>query len=126
MAGFKDSNFLERRTAATKAKKAALEKFRTNTAANDSIFAQRQAGLQATRVARDIRAADRKTARTAREAEVAAQASRDQELKAKGDRDAAAQKERDRAEQAERKIALEAEGKKARDARYAARKARKK
>ena len=126
MAGFKDSNFLERRTAATKAKKAALEKFRANTAANDSNFAERQAGLQATREARDTRAADRKTARTAREAGVAAQATRDQELKAQADREAAAQKERDRAEHAEREIALQVEGKKARDARYAARKARQK
>ena len=126
MAGFKDTDFLERRTAATKAKKAALDKFRANTAANDSSFAERQAGLQATRVARDMRAADRKTARTARDAEITAQSKRDQEATAQTDRDAAAQKERDRAQHAEREIALQAEGKKARDARYAARKARQK
>jgi hypothetical protein len=126
MAGFKDADFLERRKAATKAKKAALEKFRANAAANDSNFAERQAGLQATREARDTRAADRKAARTAHDAEIAAQSKRDHEAMAQADQDAATQKERDRAQHAEREIALQAEGKKARDARYAARKARQK
>ena len=126
MAGFKDADFLDRRKAATKAKKAALEKFRANAAASDSNFAERQAGLQATRVARDSRAANRKADRTARDAEIDAQAKRDHAAKAQTERDAATQKERDRAQHAEREIALQAEGKKARDARYAARKARQK
>jgi uncharacterized protein DUF6481 len=126
MAGFKDADFLERRTAATKAKKAALEKFRATTAANEPHFAERQAGLQATRVARDTRAADRMVARAARDADIAVQATRAREVSAQADRDAAAQKERDRAEHAERETALQADRKKARDARYAARKARQK
>ena len=44
--GFKDPGYLERKSAATDAKKAALEKFRANAAANAPAAAERQAGQE--------------------------------------------------------------------------------
>ena len=66
MGGFKDPGYLERKSAATDAKKAALEKFRASSAANDPAAAERQASRQAASIARDARAAERKAARDAR------------------------------------------------------------
>ena len=121
MAIFKNANFDERRNAAEAAKKAKLEKFRALTAQINEGAAERQTTRQEIIAARDVRAAEREAARLANEARSAEdQAAREIVVKAE-------QTERDAktAEQAEREVASGAERKAARDARYAARKARK-
>jgi hypothetical protein len=122
MSGFKDSDFVERRSAAAKARQAALEKFRAAPGPGHPAFAEREAARQAVQAARDVRAAQREIAKKQREVEIAEGVARD----AQADRQAAERASRDAAEQAQRAIASEAERKAARDARYAARKARKK
>jgi hypothetical protein len=121
MAIFKNANFDERRNAAEAAKKAKLEKFRALTAQINENAAERQTARQAIIAARDVRAAEREADRLANEARAAEdQAARETALEAEqADRDARA------VEQAEREVASAAERKAARDARYAARKARK-
>jgi hypothetical protein len=126
MGGFKDPGYLERKSAATDARKAALEKFRANSAANDPAAAERQASRQAVSIARDARAVARKAAKAAREIEVAEEAVRARELAEQADRDAAAQAKRESAEKATREYTEQTDRKAARDARYAARKARNK
>jgi hypothetical protein len=120
MAIFKTANFDERRNAAEAAKAARLEKFRALSAQINEGAAERQAARQAIVAAREVRAAERETARLAAEARAAeSEAARETALKAEQaerDANAAEQAARDAAEQAERKAA--------RDARYAARKAR--
>jgi Family of unknown function (DUF6481) len=126
MGGFKDPGYLERKSAATDARKAALEKFRANSAVNDPAAAERQASRQAVSIARDARAVARKAAKAAREIEVAEEAVRARELAEQADRDAAAQAKRESAEKATREYTEQTDRKAARDARYAARKARNK
>jgi hypothetical protein len=118
---FKNASFGERRNAAEAAKKAKLEKFRALTAHINENAAERLSARQAIIAARDVRAAEREAARLATEARaVEDQAAREMALKVEqADRDAKA------AEQAEQDAAAAAERKAARDARYAARKARK-
>ena len=121
MARFKNANFDERRSAAEAAKKVKLEKFRALTAQINEGAAERLTARQAIIAARDVRAAEREAVRLATEARAAEnQAAREMALKAE-------QAERDASvvEQAEREVASAAERKAARDARYAARKARK-
>jgi hypothetical protein len=113
----KELDFVERRNAAANAKKAALEKFRANAA--DPAAAQRQQERSAS-------AAERAAAKAARELEKAERKAREAELAAQAAREAAAQAKREEAEKADREVALQAEMKLARDARYAARKARSK
>jgi hypothetical protein len=121
MAIFKNADFDERRSAAEAAKKAKLEKFRALTAQINEGAAERLAARQAIIAARDVRAAEREAVRLAAEARAAEdRAAQEMVLKAEqAERDARA------AEQAERELAAAAERKAARDARYAARKARK-
>src|ERR1700731_2183143 len=126
MGGFKDPDYLQRKSAAMDARKAALEKFRAGTAANNPAAAERQVTRQAVSAARDVRAATRKAAKAAREIEVAQEAARAQELAAQAERDAAVRAKREAAEKATRELAEQADRKAARDVRYAARKARKK
>lgn len=115
MSSFKNPGFADRLGAAANAKKALLEKFREQPGADDPAVAERQAARQAAAIAREARAAERKAAREAQKAaEIAEQAARE------------ANEAREAAERAEREVALEAERKAARDARYAARKARSK
>lgn len=112
---FKDTNFNDRRSAAATAKQSALEKFRAKIA--DPTLAERQAAHDAIAAARELRVAERKAAKEAEEAK----------LKAEAERLAIEQAEREEAEriEAEKKAAeLKAAQKAARDARYAARKAR--
>ena len=118
MSFFKQPDFAERMKAASNAKKTALEKFRDRPTANDPAFAERQAAKGAVRVARDARTAKRKSARAAEK--VAQEAARQLSMEAE-----AAAYEADAQEQAARELALKAEQKVGRDARYAARKARK-
>ena len=47
MGGFKDPDYLQRKSAAMDARKAALEKFRAGTAANNPAAAERQATIAA-------------------------------------------------------------------------------
>jgi membrane protein involved in colicin uptake len=117
----RNPNFDERRNAAEAAKKAKLEKFRALTALMNEGAAERQATRQAIVAARDVRAAERAAAQLDDETHAAEdQAAREIALKAEqAERDAKA------TEQAEREVASAAERKAARDARYAARKARK-
>jgi hypothetical protein len=117
MAGFRDLNFIERRNAATNAKKAALERFRANAA--DPAFAERQK-------ARTASAADRVEAKRVREIEKAERKARDAKLAMDAKHEAASQAERTLTEKTNRDLALRAERKTARDARYAARKSRSK
>jgi hypothetical protein len=121
MAIFKNANFDERRNAAEAAKKAKLEKFRALTAQSNEGAAERLATRQEIVAARDVRAAEREGVRLANEARSAEdQAARAIILKTEqAEHDAKA------AEKAEREVASAAERKAARDARYAARKARK-
>ena len=113
----KAPDFVERRNAATNAKKAALEKFRAH--AIDPALAERQA-------ARLALAGERTAAKKAREIKKAERKAHDAELAMEAKRAADAQAERALAEAATRELALQTERKAARDARYAARKARSK
>ena len=117
MGGFKHPDFLERQEAAAKARQAALEKFRASAA--DPAFAERQ-------TARTASAADRTAVRKARAVAKAEKSALDAEAAKQAERDAAEQAGRALAENANRELALRAESKAARDARYAARKARSK
>jgi hypothetical protein len=145
---FKSPSFGDRMGASAKAKKAALERFRVKSA--DPAATERQAAREAAQLARDGRDSERRIARQEAEARAAADqraqaAMRDAERAAE---EAARVAEQARlAEQAAREIAEEAERratilskasakaetdttllavqKAARDARYAARKARK-
>ncbi len=109
-----NTNLTDRLEAAAKAKQAMLEKFRTRPAADDPAVIARQEARQAISDARAARVAEREAAHAAQAAQVA-------------EREAAiaAQAAREAAEATEREAALEVERKAARDARYAARKARK-
>jgi hypothetical protein len=126
MGGFKDPDFLQRQSAAANAKKAALERYRAGTAADNPAVAERAAARQAVATAREQRAAARQAAKGAAALAAAKEAERAREAAKEVAREAAAAAERERAEQAAREAALEGERKAARDARYAARKDRQK
>jgi type II secretory pathway component PulM len=113
MNGFRDDDFGERLSKAAKAKQAALEKFKAKVGQNDPASIERQKARQAISAAREVRAAERKAAKEAELIRLAAE---------KAAAEAAAAQAA--IEEAARKVALEAEQKAARDARYAARKAR--
>ena len=118
---FKNVGFDERKSAAEAAKKAKLDKFRALTVQIDQGATARQAARSQIMAARDVRAGEREAARQAKAAiEAADQVARRNALKAEQ-----AAREAEAVEQAERDLALAAELKAARDARYAARKARK-
>jgi Family of unknown function (DUF6481) len=118
MSDYTNKNFSERLGTAAHAKKAMLDKFRSRPAADDPAVVERRAARQAISDARQARIAEREAARLAQEAREAAE---------RHEREMAKQQQRVReaAEVAEREAALEIERKAARDARYAARKARK-
>jgi hypothetical protein len=119
MAAHKDS-YDERIATAANARKAALEKFRAKPPADDPAVLARQAAQQAVIDARAVRAAERQAAR---EVEAARKAAEDvARLAEEAAREA--EKAVALAAQAARKLAEEAERKAIRDARYAARKAR--
>jgi hypothetical protein len=114
MSGFKEPSFADRQKAALEARKNILNKFRAKPGPDDPAVLKRQAE-------REALAADRTKARLAREAAKAEQAAREAEAAAQ----AAAELVREKEEAAARELALEAERKAARDARYAARKSKK-
>ena len=115
MKGFKGDNFGERLNRAAAAKQSALKNFNSRPPADDPAVLARAEARRELVKAREERAAERKAAQLAREAEAAA---------AEAERLAALQREAEA--EAERQLELEREQKAARDARYAARKARKK
>jgi hypothetical protein len=114
----KNTGLSDRLGAAAAAKNAMLERFRSKQA--DPAVLERQAALKAISDARDARQAERKAAREAEAARLAA------ERAAAAAEQAAREAEERRLanEAAGRTAALEAQQKAARDARYAARKAR--
>ncbi len=108
------TNFDDRLSAAAAAKQALLERFRARPGADDPTVIAQQANLKAVADAREARAAERRAAKQAEAARAAAEA--------------AARRAQDQIAATEAKAraaAIEAERKAARDARYAARKARK-
>jgi hypothetical protein len=120
MGGFKGTSFDDRLSAAANAKKTELEKFRARSGTNDPAFAERQAARHAISVARDARTAERNTSRLSGLArEAAEQTARNAAVEAEEAARAA-----EVVRQAAHDVALQAERKAARDARYAARKAR--
>ena len=138
MGTFNHANFNDRKNASANAKAALLEKLRNRPAADDPAALAKQAERQAILDAREKRNAEREAARLEHDreleaeraalaaAEAAAQAERERQLEA--DRVIAesekAALEEARLQRAARIIADEAERKAARDARYAARKAK--
>jgi membrane protein involved in colicin uptake len=119
MSGFKDSADT-RRMASENARKAMKERFAARVAVNDPADAERKAARLAIVEARKVRQAEREAKAAAekiRQAELAvqAEAARQQEL---------IEEEKRKLAQAEQDALLKAEQKAARDARYAARKAR--
>jgi hypothetical protein len=115
MSGFKEPSFADRQKAAQQARQNILSKFRSQPGPDDPTVKQRQ-------LEREAAAADRAKVKLAREAAKAEQKRREAEAAA----EAAAQLAREKEEAAAREVALEAERKAARDARYAARKKKKK
>jgi len=123
MAGYKAPDFNQRSAASRAARETALEKLRTKAAPDPAVIAERQAA----RAAREAAAAERRAA-----AQRAIQEEKAARIRAAEEKAAAEQAEAERlAEEAAAKLAAakpartEAELKAARDARYAARKARK-
>jgi hypothetical protein len=117
MAGFKQPDFIERREAAAKAKKAALENLRAKSA--DPALAERL-------TARAAHAVERTAIKATRKIEQAETKVRETERAQQAERDAAIEAKRAKAESADRELALQSEQKASRDARYAARKSRSK
>jgi hypothetical protein len=115
MSGFKEPSFADRQKAAQEARQNLLNKFRSQPGPDDPGVKQRQAE-------REAQAADRAKAKLVREAAKAEAKRREAEAAAQ----AAVQLAREKQEAAAREAALEAERKSARDARYAARKKKKK
>jgi hypothetical protein len=115
MSGFKEPSFADRQKAAQEARKNILNKFRSQPGPDDPAVKQRQAE-------REAKAAERAEAKLAREAVKAERKRREEEAAA----EAAVQLAREKEEAAAREVALEAERKAARDARYAARKKKRK
>ena len=120
MSGFKGNKFTDRAEAAAAAKKAMLEKFRAKPAPDDPAVLARQAERKAIAEAREIRAAERKLAQ---EAEAVRRQAEDQARLAELAAQAAAEAQR-KLEQAARDEEIKALRKAERDAKYAARKAR--
>ena len=110
----------DRLGAAAAAKQAMLERFKARPTLDDPAFVEQQAALKAVSDARDARAAERRAERAAEaERQAAAQAAKKAEQAAQE-----LEKQRQAREAVFRAEALEREKKAARDARYAARKAR--
>jgi uncharacterized protein YfiM (DUF2279 family) len=111
-------DFGERLSTARNAKQAMVAKFRQQPGPDDPAVAERRAARAAMSAARDARIAERKAQRLAENARIAAE----REALAV---EQAEQEARTAAEKLENDVRLEAGRKATRDARYAARKARK-
>jgi len=115
MKAYKEKNLTERMQTSAQAKQALLEKFKARPGPDDPAVKARQAERQAISAAREKRAREREAQRLRDEQELAARKEREEAEKA-------AAKERELQEF----IELEAQQKALRDAKYAARKKRKK
>ena len=120
MSGIKEKGFNERLSAAAEARKVQLDKFRAKPGPNDPAVVERQAARRAAVIARDVRAAERKIAKAQLAAKEAERHAAEQAEKAMREVDALQKA----ADQAARDVTSVTEQKAARDARYAARKAR--
>ena len=129
MSGFRDQGFGDRRSAADSAHKAMQQRFHATVGADDPAFAERKAARQATSAPREVRLAERvanKAAEAERGALERACEAAEQKARETAERELRLQQEaREIVERAERQATLQVEQKAARDARYAARKARK-
>jgi hypothetical protein len=127
MSSYKDDRHSDRLSAAANAKKAMLERFRAKPGLEDPAVQERQAARLAISQARDARIAERKKAAEAEAArkliEAEAEKARLAALEVEAAQERARQAEMD-VQTAAQKEVLEAERKAARDAKYAARKAR--
>ncbi len=127
MSTFDGNSFRDRQTAAANAKKALAEKFlaKTKYDPNDPAIIERESKRRAIVGARELRAAQRQALKVVAEAELAAKLAADQRAREEVLKAEAVAREIAHAEKLAREAALEAERKLERDARYAARKARK-
>ncbi len=132
MALYREKDIFERRTAANDAKKALLERFKARPAQDDPQVQARKAERQAILEAREKRALEKENQRKEREALEAAEGARreaeDAErrgLEAEQQAAEAKIREQQDLERIALELAEEAERKAKRDARYAARKSRK-
>ena len=114
MSGFKEPSFADRQKAAQQARQNILNKFKSQPGLDDPEVAKRRAE-------REAQAAERAKAKLARDAAKAEK----QRLEAEAAAQAAALLAREKEEAEAREAALELERKAARDARYAARKKKK-
>jgi len=117
---FKHADFNDRATAAAKAKQALIEKFRARPGPDDPSVQAKIAERLAIAEAREKRDQERKLVK---EAEAARKAAEELERLAEAARKAAEKTAEEKARKLDL-LAIEAERKAARDARYAARKAR--
>jgi len=117
---FKGSKFVDRQSASAEAKRALLAKFQSRPPADDPEIVARAAERKAVAEAREQRLAERRAERAAEAARLAA------EREAAAAADAARKREEEAAAQeaAREEALLRLKQKAARDARYAARKAR--
>jgi hypothetical protein len=121
---FKEKNFSDRLNEAAKARQAQLERARAKSPVNDPKFAERQAARRQLSLEREERIAKRKAEKLAEEARASAQRAAEEAARIVAEKTAAEERERLRREEGDRLVALAAEQKAQRDARYAARKAR--
>ncbi len=120
MSGYKEGKFSDRAATAAAAKKALIEKFKAKPAADDPAVLARQAERMAIAEARDARAGERKVAKEAEAArKLAEDQARNEEVRLQAEAEVARL-----AEQARRDEEIKAQRKAERDAKYAARKAR--
>lgn len=119
--GVKDT-FADRLNAAAKAKQALLERARQK--ASDPALAERRAAHEAAAAEREARLAKRQAEKKAAAERAAAERAIAEAAKREADRLEAERLEAERMAEGDRLVALAAEQKAARDARYAARKAR--
>ena len=126
MRGFMENGFIDRLEAAAKAKQAQLERARAKSPLNDPDFARRQADRKRLAEERDARVAARAAEKEAAAQREAERRAAEEAARVEAERLAEEARQKARREEADRLVALAAEQKAARDARYAARKQRRK
>jgi hypothetical protein len=122
----KEPGFVERLQTAAKAKNAQLERIRASVPATGAQSTERQAAQVEAAAARKIRTAQRKDADRVGAEQREAQRATENARQALGVVEERARKDAERGAQAEADAALKKDQKTARDAKYAARKARQK
>jgi hypothetical protein len=122
----KEPGFVERLQTAAKAKNAQLERIRASVPATEAQSTERQAAQVEAAAARKIRTAQRKDADRVGAEQREAQRATENARQALGVVEERARKDAERGAQADADAALKKDQKTARDAKYAARKARQK